>query len=1464
MRYKLLIFCCISSCLQGFYAQCSFTVNAGPDQKVCNPGDMVTLNGKIMGSVQEIFWEPPTGLSNPKSPVTKAMVNATTEYILTGRGLSNINLITNGNFEAGNTGFTTDYMLGTTSCYGFGYLDCEGTYGVITNPQLGHTGFAPCSDHTSGSGLMMVLNGSASLQNVWCQTINVMPDMDYIFSAWVTAVVSASPPILQFSINGVNIGNIFNSSGNTCSWEQFQTTWNSGANTTAEICIVNLNTATGGNDFAIDDLSFRKICEIKDTVLVEVEEIMISIENPEIVTCDNPRWKLDASGSSSGPGWKFTWTTSDGKIISGGNTLTPTIEGPGTYYLTICSPLPNCCKTEFVIVNGNIKPPDLQLTVKDTLGCNVQAVSIFSKSRVSPLDYNWSGPNGFNGFDPFAVVTEGGRYFLTITDEFNCKKVDSIDVIERKDNPKISIKSNSINCEMDTAFLVGSSTVNGSQFEWNGPNQFNTKSDRFSTQDTGWYFLKVTSPNGCVKYDSVLLKKDIGSPRLSFSVDTLNCIRDSAVIIITSDRSLDTSYWTGTHPFYGIDSLKLSTNFAGIFKFVGVASNKCLDSVLVNVPIDTARPVVFPKSDTLTCLKTQSLITSGNALTNVSIEWNGPSGYHSNLDSVYVSTPGIYQLIATSGNGCTTQTSIVVSQDTLHPLLSIPPDTLNCIKQKTTLNLSDPTSASYLWSGPNGFTSIQKNPEINIPGTYNVEAILPNGCKSQSSVEIYIDTSTAFLQLFSDTLTCKKDSLSIRATIDDPLAQLRWTGPMGFQSMELNPSVKLSGEYTLTATKANGCSTTAMLTLYRDVRKPEIYLHDDTLNCLKRTTAILGKTNRDSLMYFWTGPNGFQSNDSIITVSRGGTYALKVESLEGCITESMLSIFEDTIKPNLQLPSDTLNCLDSLIFLRLQSDVPPQDILWSGPSGFSSNLMQPSIKHGGQYAVTFTGSNHCSSNISVNIVQDTMRPSALIQSDTITCKHQLANLTATPNSINFQGSWLLPDGTTLTGHSVTANQGGWYNYFLTATNHCMESFQVFVPVDTLSPDLLITGDTIFCSQPNAILEAKSQSVLHQVIWKGPNSFLSNAISIITNVPGIYQATITSPNGCSSVASFNVPIDTLHPGVTTSADSIHCKSSEATLNASVTGTGFEYFWTDPWKQQIVKQLQYKVSQGGLYTFTAINPLNGCTTTVIQPVKEDSLIIRDVQLDPTHPRCGELMGSLNITRVIGGHQGLLFSVDEPNHLQAVTGFPSLSTGSHTLYVQDAAGCNFQKSFEILDIPVIQIQLPPTINIQLGKSGTLNLDILSNRNMIKSIQWSPPSGLSCLQCEDPEANPWVNTEYEVSVVDTNDCLVVLRILVKVENPKVWAPNVFSPNGDQINDWFYLIASEPDAVQIDKMAIYDRWGNQVFQTSHQHPNQPLSGWNGQWNGEKCLPGVFTYWAMITLLNGEKTILKGDVTLLR
>jgi hypothetical protein len=186
---------------------CNETLNAGPDITLCHPGGTVQLNGTFSGNPNNILsveWTPASGLSDPTILNPQATVNQTTTYTLTVRHFTGNNLFTNGNFEAGNTGFTSDYTHSPNN------LVPEGVYAITNNPSIQHPGFAPCGDHTSGSGNMMAVNGAGTPgQSVWCQTVPVLPNTTYVFSAWVTTLVAASPAILQFSANGVTIGDEF-------------------------------------------------------------------------------------------------------------------------------------------------------------------------------------------------------------------------------------------------------------------------------------------------------------------------------------------------------------------------------------------------------------------------------------------------------------------------------------------------------------------------------------------------------------------------------------------------------------------------------------------------------------------------------------------------------------------------------------------------------------------------------------------------------------------------------------------------------------------------------------------------------------------------------------------------------------------------------------------------------------------------------------------------------------------------------------------------------------------------------------------------------------------------------------------------------------------------------------------------------------------------------------------------------
>jgi len=159
----------------------------------------------------------------------------------------NNNLIFNGDFSLGNTGFSTSYVYSTS-------IVLADRYVITTNPNLNHSFFPACQDHTTGTGNMMAINGAPSSVLVWGQTVTVQPNTDYVFSAWTTLLTSGT--ILQFRINGTLLGSSFTIPLPACVWSQFLEYWNSGASTTATLAIINQTTAGSSNDFAIDDIYF--------------------------------------------------------------------------------------------------------------------------------------------------------------------------------------------------------------------------------------------------------------------------------------------------------------------------------------------------------------------------------------------------------------------------------------------------------------------------------------------------------------------------------------------------------------------------------------------------------------------------------------------------------------------------------------------------------------------------------------------------------------------------------------------------------------------------------------------------------------------------------------------------------------------------------------------------------------------------------------------------------------------------------------------------------------------------------------------------------------------------------------------------------------------------------------------------------------------------------------------------------
>ncbi len=283
-------------------------VNLGNDTTLCI-GQNITLNA---GTYDTYQW------NNGSTNATKYVTNPGGTYWVK-VGTLGANQIVNGGFESGNTGFTTQYTLGTGGTWGL--LSNPGTYAITTSPNLVHSNFSSCQDHTAAPGVNQLVVNGASTPNtqVWCQTVPVQQNTSYQFGTWVSSVV-ADPNVaqLQFTINGVSLGANFSPSTTPCTWSQYTQTWQSMTTSNAQICIVNQNITGGGNDFAIDDITFRPVCYSTDTIVVNFSPNPVVNLGPDKAVCEGTTVTFDAGNAGMNYAWNSTETT---------QTISPTTTG---------------------------------------------------------------------------------------------------------------------------------------------------------------------------------------------------------------------------------------------------------------------------------------------------------------------------------------------------------------------------------------------------------------------------------------------------------------------------------------------------------------------------------------------------------------------------------------------------------------------------------------------------------------------------------------------------------------------------------------------------------------------------------------------------------------------------------------------------------------------------------------------------------------------------------------------------------------------------------------------------------------------------------------------------------------------------------------------------------------------------------------------------------------------------------
>ena len=599
------------------------------------------------------------------------------------------------------------------------------------------------------------------------------------------------------------------------------------------------------------------------------------------------------------------------------------------------------------------------------------------------------------------------------------------------------------------------------------------------------------------------------------------------------------------------------------------------------------------------------------------------------------------------------------------------------------------------------------------------------------------------------------------------------------------------------------------------------------------------------ISYSWSPAVGLNTTSgSIVITGVTSTTTYSVSGIDNCGSFATGPIMVTVALPTLITTPSSVICIGDTIVL---GAIGATSYTWHPSTGLSKttgNSVKASPVTTTTYSITGVDGGGCMNTYSVNISVNPL-PSLFTSGNVSICFGNDAVLSATGNAGSY--SWMpgiFLNSTTGVSVLVSPTLAGTYSYSVFATDLATTcSSKNNMKVTVLPNPIVVASNNIgICPGISTNLSVMNNAV--SIVWTPSTGLNNNTSTNVTASPTItttYTVTGTDVYGCTTSDAVMVTVSAVLIANAGNDVSI-CKGSSTTLTAS---GGSTYSWLPTESLSII----------AIYAIASPTTTTTYTLSIISPcLSTPDYITITVFYLPT------ITVSSNVTICEGSPTPLTASgattyswnpdVSINPNVDSTLSVSPLTTTIYTVTGTDVNGCSSHNTIMVDVDPLSPVNAGPDVTINLGDVVTLSPTAVAGA----TYSWSPSDNLSCTNCQNPTANP-PNTTMYVLTVNEGACTLTDTVVVYVKCNDVFVPNAFSPNGDGYNDVLYV--KSVCITSLTSFAIYDRWGEKVFETT-----DITKGWDGKLGNTELLPQVFVYFIEASGTNDEPISKKGNISL--